>query len=449
MSLKIAFCTTCKGRTQHLKLTLPRNLADNADYSNAVFVLLDYGSPDDLFPYLRDHHAEDLSSGRLIVYSRADDGPFRMAHAKNVAHRLGILQGAEVLVNLDADNFTGRGLASYLNREFTRAGDHRVFFFTQMIKGVTPRGITGKLAVTRQAFRQVGGYDERYEAWGPDDRDFNHRLQRLGYQALPLPYRFSDAIRHNDRMRFKEYPDAASAVQDYSGGPPPSPLQPGPRLVNYGRFGCSTVWETFQPSRVLYLDRMPTRVFGIGMHKTGTVSLHQALQLMGLDSVHWPSAHWAKAVWAEMRQVGRSSTLERHYAATDFPLPLLYRELDQGYPGSKFILTIRDENAWLESVRRHWDPQYNLFRSQWDRDPFTHRCHLEAYGRRQFDPEVMLARYRRHNASVQNYFSDRPEDLLVLDLDRGEPWARLSEFLRVAVPRVSYPQSNVTADSSH
>src|SRR5580692_6905946 len=98
--MKIAFCTTCRGRVQHLKLTLPQNLLDNPE---ALFIVVDYGSPDDLLSFL-----SSIENERLIVYSLKSDC-FRMAHAKNVAHRIAIRAGADVLVNLDADNYTGKG----------------------------------------------------------------------------------------------------------------------------------------------------------------------------------------------------------------------------------------------------------------------------------------------------------------------------------------------------
>src|SRR5215469_11906059 len=119
--MTIAFCTTCKNRTSHLRQTLPSNLADNADYPDCKFVVLDYNSRDDLLDYLVAHHARDIASGRLVVYSMPPPGgveiPFRMAHAKNMAHRCGILEGATILVNLDADNFTGPGFAGYVAEE--------------------------------------------------------------------------------------------------------------------------------------------------------------------------------------------------------------------------------------------------------------------------------------------------------------------------------------------
>jgi hypothetical protein len=185
---------------------------------------------------------------------------------------------------------------------------------------------------------------------------------------------------------------------------------------------------------------MPTRIFGIGMHRTATTSLHRAFQMLGFESAHWPSAHWAKAVYNEMTTLGYSRTLERSYAACDLPIPLLYRELDMAYPGSKFILTVRDEIKWLRSVRRHWDRNKNPFRASWDQDPFTHRVHNILYGRKDFDWETMLDRYRRHNAEVCEYFKDRFQDLLVMDMETVVGWPELCGFLNVPTPTLDYPR---------
>ena len=73
-------------------------------------------------------------------------------------------------------------------------------------------------------------------------------------------------------------------------------------------------------------------------------------------------------------------TLERFYAASDLPIPQLFLKLDSAYPGSKFILTIRDEGRWLESVKRHFDKQSNEFAKGWEADPFTNRLHRLIYG---------------------------------------------------------------------
>jgi Sulfotransferase domain/N-terminal domain of galactosyltransferase len=443
----IAFCTSCKGRAQHIKLTLPKNLSDNP---KAKFVLLDYNSPDDLVPFLKDSRL--IESGRLAVYSFPWGGPFRMAHAKNMAHRCGLLEGADILVNVDADNYTGEGFTDYLAEQFEDL-DEDIFIHSvwppppdSVVLKKVMRGCSGRIAVSKRAFLLTGGYDERYADWGPDDKDFTARLQRLGFKAVEIDLKYIESVPHTDRMRFKEYPHARSTA--YSAGEP-CEVDPDSTIANSGRFGCGIVFKNFDFTKPIMLNPLPTRIFGIGMHKTATTSLHHALEILGYDSAHWKSGEWAKTIFLELRESGRSRTMEQHYALSDLPFPLFYKELDQNYPGSKFILTIRNEDAWLDSVKKHWDPHYNSFRWEWDAFPASNLIHHALYGRRSFDGPTMLERYRRHNAEVIAYFKGRPDDLLVMDMDFGWPkpndegagWPELCGFLGKPIPSVSYPRS--------
>jgi hypothetical protein len=109
--------------------TLPQNLADNPE---AQVVVLSYNDQADLELYLRSNHTADIESGRLVVYQYREPVPFRMAHAKNLAHRLGILEGADLLVNMDADNYSGPGFAKYLAEKF--AESDRMFMWSRMVK---------------------------------------------------------------------------------------------------------------------------------------------------------------------------------------------------------------------------------------------------------------------------------------------------------------------------
>ena len=434
----IAFVTTCKNRTQHLEKTLPKNLEDNADFPDCKFIILDYGSRDHLRQYLFSRHAQAIAKGRVVVYSYQWLDPFRMAHAKNMAHRLGILEGADILVNLDADNYTCPGFAKYIAQQF--AQKKNIFLWAKMVQGVLPRGISGRIVVTSQAFLKAGGYDEKHDTWGPDDKNFNHRLRMLGYEAVEIAPHYIDAVRHNDKMRFKEYPHITKGDYDLDHSHMP---EPDCAVANFGNFGCGVVYRNQSPNPIR-LDPLPTRIFGIGMHKTGTTSLHHALEILGFDSAHWNSAHWAKRIWREMNQQGRSPTLEKHYALSDFPITTLFKKLDAGYPGSKFILTLRKEQKWLESVRNHWDATKNPFRSGWDNDPFTNIIHKKVYGKTTFDPYVMIHRYRNHHWDVVEYFENRPSDLLIMNIDEGAGWKELCAFLNVPIPNVPYPKKFVT-----
>jgi hypothetical protein len=288
--------------------------------------------------------------------------------------------------------------------------------------------------VKKETFLNSGGYDEKYDAWGPDDKDFNARLRRMGYSGVEIDAQYLNVVLHNDKMRFREYRHAASSTSEDHQLLSKSETT----IANFGRFGNGVVFKNFNLTTPIWLTSLPTRIFGIGMHKTATTSLHTALTKLGYDSAHWKTAHWAKAIWTEINETGKSHTLEKSYALCDFPITILYKQLDDAYPGSKFILTIRDEDRWLRSVENHWSPEHNPFRKAWDTDPFTHKIHTEVYGRRKFDADVMRARYRRHNAEVREYFKNRPNDLLVMDME-SPGWEKLCCFLKQPIPDSDYP----------
>ncbi len=363
-----------------------------------------------------------------------------MAHAKNMAHRLGMLEGADVLVNLDADNYAGPDFCQHIEDSISDSS----FLWSRMIKdgaGRLPKGISGRIAVTVNAFLISGGYDEKFDTWSPDDKDFYTRLRRLGYEAKEIAPQFLQAILHNDKMRFKDYPHAQTDMGEEQFHA--DIYESDTTIANQGQIGCGTVYRNFDFVPI-WLKPLPTRIFGIGMHKTATTSLDTALRFLGFDSAHWKNAHWAKAIWDQMQTDGRSLTLEQHYALSDLPIPVLFKELDAAYPGSKFILTLRDEENWIRSIRHHWDPTKNPYRQAWNTDPFSHKIHKAIYGQKGFDEAIFRARYRKHNADVWEHFMDRQDDLLIMCMDDNPGWGPLCRFLDRPVPDIEYPQAYVT-----
>jgi hypothetical protein len=115
-------------------------------------------------------------------------------------------------------------------------------------------------------------------------------------------------------------------------------------------------------------------------------------------------------------------------AVQDNPWPLLYEELDEAFPGSKFILTIRDTDEWWASLFRHFGGKSTEMRT-WIYGVGDPKGHESLYKKR----------YDAHNASVVEYFADRSDDLLVLAITEGDGWDRLCLFLGEPVPDVSFP----------
>lgn len=440
----IVFCTTCKGRVQHLELTLRQNILDNRDYERCKFVVLDYGDDPQLGDFLRNTFPGEIKSGKLSAHRYDACGPFRMAHAKNMAHRCGMYEGADILVNLDADNFTGVGFASYIADEFEKAhaANQPIFICASTVLDSSgDYGICGRIALSRNAFLKTGGYDEKFDTYSPDDADLILRLQRLGYKPVTLDKPFMTWISHGHEVRYREY----RPTQNF-GALKTRAQYADNTIVNYGKIGMGLVCRNFGTDRIEFgcmpaidLRVLPTRIFGIGMHKTATTSLHAALRILGFDSAHWMGADWAKLIWDEMQSAGRSITVEKHYALLDLPISIMYERLDAVYPGSKFILTVRDEKTWLASIEKHWKRGVNPMRESWDVDMMSHRLHKLVYGQKSFNPGMFLETYRQHVSEAKDYFRYRSKDFLMLDLEKGDGWPQLCRFLNVPEPVVPYP----------
>jgi len=440
----VAFCITCGNRLVHLKRTLWKNLQDNQDCPSLKVIVLDYSSTDGLERWILNDFAEEFATGRLVYYRYPGAPYFRMAHAKNMAHRLAIREGAEILVSLDADNWTGPSFANWVIDQFGQASiDGEAIFLRARENDAGPaggdvsarqlQGSSGRIVVTAAAFLQAGGYDEFFVYWGPDDKDFSARLTKLGYARHGIPTRYLEAIWHHD-LRFAI--DQPGAPRKWGDAAPQFALRgrDGLSVANFGRFGMGGVFRNGSPNPVV-LAAVPTRIFGIGMHRTATTSLTRALHILGLDAAHWESDRWAKSIVNEMDEEGRSLTLEAYYCLSDMPIGYLFVDLDRAYPGSKFILTLRNEEGWLKSVERHWASYFE----KWQRDWFSNEMHQLIYGQTEFDAEVFLQRYRAHNQQVLDHFKNRPSDLLVMDMDKGAGWSELCAFVDRPLPDVPYP----------
>jgi hypothetical protein len=434
----------------HLSRTLPQNIRDRGGNGGA-FVVLDYNDQDGLADYIQSEHRKDLNAGRLIYYRYKDGNGFKMAHAKNMAHRCAMLEGADILVTLDADNYTGPGFVNYVKNQFQ--ADPALSFLAPDFTALPPRGqrfnkenplrlgrgFAGRMAIRAQDFIKAGGYNEIFDTWRGEDIDLIARLGRLGFKKAAMESQFLNAIAHSSKVRFREYPEAEKFENDEIYEITENAYD---TVVNNGNIGCGTVYRNFVNSPIR-IQPLPTRVFGIGFQRTGTTSLHEAFQMLGFDSAHWKSAEWARSIWWEMNKWGRSRTLEKDYALCDNPIPILYEKLDKAYPGSKFILTVRDEDAWVKSAEKLWQHDSNPHRWTWDGDGFTHKMHAIIYGTVEFDEQVFRARYRRHNLDVERYFNGRA-DFMRLEIDEDTSMAGLCRFLGMPARNTKFPHKHKT-----
>lgn len=173
-------------------------------------------------------------------------------------------------------------------------------------------------------------------------------------------------------------------------------------------------------------ERIYPKVFGIGFQKTGTTTLLAVFRALGYHCKDYGKELLPALMRGDLQPV--FDVVDQHDAFEDNPWPLLYRELDAQYPGSKFILTLRDESQWIKSVVNHLGYL-----------PDAMQKLVYGVGFPAGYEDVFLERYRRHNREVQAYFADRPEDLLVIDLCAGQGWDEICAFLGRERPDIAFP----------
>ena len=92
---------------------------------------------------------------------------------------------------------------------------------------------------------------------------------------------------------------------------------------------------------------MKQKVFGLGFHKTGTSTLAAALHKLGYSVCGQQNDHAQKMISGDIDffiQMAKS-----YDAFEDDPWHLIYKEMDEAFPKSKFILTYRDTDKWYKS----------------------------------------------------------------------------------------------------
>ncbi len=163
------------------------------------------------------------------------------------------------------------------------------------------------------------------------------------------------------------------------------------------------------------------KIFGIGLSKTGTTSLTKALEYFGYKAKHNPRPH----ILYEM--------VDKYDALTDISISSNYKTLDERYPNSKFILTIRDMKPWLKSC--HFELSKEKKPNEWRAEN-----RLKTYGTVNWDRRKFKKAHKRHIKDVMEYFKDRPEDLLVLDtFNERNKWKKLCNFLNKEIPDIEFP----------
>jgi hypothetical protein len=206
------------------------------------------------------------------------------------------------------------------------------------------------------------------------------------------------------------------------------------------------------------------KVFCIGFHKTGTTSLERALKQMGFILGETKIQYM---LYEEIFNKKYDRLINFCYTAdafqdTPFFMKDVYKILDKEFPKSKFILTVRDnENIWFSSMYNFFIKNKAKECGKFDIENVLKNDLTLYKGHRYdvlkilypnstlFDESYYKNCYLEHNKEVRDYFKNRPEDLLVLNVAEKNSYQKLAQFLDIRVKKdEKFPWENKTSDKN-
>ena len=174
-----------------------------------------------------------------------------------------------------------------------------------------------------------------------------------------------------------------------------------------------------------------TKYFVIGLNKTGTTSIKYALGVaLGRDSL------------ATLKNIRGTDNI---FLFTDFLIEKnksifkdrpwntgCYKELNERYNDSKFILTIRDQEEWWTSVekwlslRAIWIKEFNEEERVGELDEKV-KIYNSHFICRTLNKECYIKYYNAYNNAVIEYFKNK-SNLYVLNLHKDFNWTNIQKI---------------------
>jgi hypothetical protein len=278
---------------------------------------------------------------------------------------------------------------------------------------------------------KLNAYQEDWEMQAPDDLDFRVAKYAIAYARENLKINASP----QETTKFIEYlPNLA--VWELS----------KKRIPEKEPFTLQEVEEVAATLKVQNPFKSKTRkIFGIGLSRTGTKSLTLALNMLGFKITHYPDDE----ITLKELMAGKYnfSLLKDFDGITDITVAPYYAQLDKLFPESKFILTIRDKDSWLKSVAAHFGKHvFEGTPSNENTMLLRRQLRVAVYGTYSFNKERFSDVYELHYKNVIEYFKDRPESLLVINICEGEGWNKLCPFLKAPILDKHFPFMSIKSD---
>lgn len=122
----------------------------------------------------------------------------------------------------------------------------------------------------------------------------------------------------------------------------------------------------------------------------------------------------------------------------DTPIFTDYKLLDAKYSGSKFIYLYRDLSLWIPSIKQLLNRMYeNVIRNDGGFNPIIKRCYKSAFSpfsRENINNDKFLEKcFDQHQQDINDYFVNRENDLLKLNINDEGSYQQLLAFLDLSL----------------
>jgi hypothetical protein len=204
-----------------------------------------------------------------------------------------------------------------------------------------------------------------------------------------------------------------------------------------------------------------SKVFCIGLNKTGTTTLEKVLKDFNYKMGNQKKGELLFKDWykRDFNSIIKFSKSAEAFQDAPFSFPFTFIALDQYFPNAKFILTLRDSpEQWYNSLVKFHSKLWadgtnaptaeNLKNAKYIYKGFAYESSKSIFNTPDDDPynkEIMIAYYTNHNYQVLEYFRGKPNKLLVINVSNDNDYLRLCNFLNKDPLYDSFPWENKTS----
>lgn len=198
------------------------------------------------------------------------------------------------------------------------------------------------------------------------------------------------------------------------------------------------------------------KVFCIGLVKTGTTSIHQALKDLGYRVGDQRTGELLLQAYADRNfgPIVDFCLTANAFQDAPFSYPFTYLPLDQTFPNAKFILSVRDDvDQWYRSLLRFHGNLFaggripvkdDLMKATYCYPGFAWEAIRLVWNTPEDDiyhKPTLVSYYERHNENVRDYFRSKT-NLLEINVSDKNAYERLCNFLGRPLASDDFPWLN-------